>query len=100
MARIEGRPEPLGDPLPGDDLRAPSRHEQLGGQNRSRHHHRMIEAGGTLWCASAPDGDVQRGLGLGVVTLQADVRGSRALTGVRRGQGLNPMSCRETRQPR
>jgi len=31
-----------------------------------------------------------------IVTLQADVSGSsRALTGVRRGQGMNEMCCRE-----
>jgi hypothetical protein len=36
-------PSRLDDPGSGDKLRAPSRREQLGGENRGRHHYRMIE---------------------------------------------------------
>ena len=46
MARIEGGVEPLGDPGSGDELWAPSRREQLGRENRSRHHPQMIGAQG------------------------------------------------------
>jgi hypothetical protein len=46
MACIEGAVEPLGEDGSGDELRAPSRREQLGGENRSRRHHQMIGAQG------------------------------------------------------
>ena len=67
MARIESGVEPLGDSGSGDELRAPSRHEQLGGQNRSRHHHRMIEAQDLRYAdyerrGHRPDGTASSGL--------------------------------------
>src|SRR5687767_15124843 len=46
MPCIEGGIESLAEHGPGDKLRAPGRREQLGSENRSRHHHRMIEGTG------------------------------------------------------
>ena len=42
VARLEGRVELLGEPGPRDELRAPGGREQLRGENRSRHHPRII----------------------------------------------------------
>jgi hypothetical protein len=54
MTRIESGVKPPGDPGSGDKLPAPSRREQLGGENRSRHHDRMIEGPREFATCSVP----------------------------------------------
>jgi hypothetical protein len=57
MACIKGCIEPLGEDGSADELRAPGRREQLGGENRSRHHHPDDRSPGILRCAPPSDGE-------------------------------------------